>query len=501
MPTKGYTWTDRYFHDFVETTRISGIRHIFRGRSKIRRIMWGLFFICSFVGCSFVVGKNIARYIEKPIASTIKVIPHDNGMRFPSVTVCNINIYKDPNVSTVSKETYSLIYYLFNSNSFSNEEYNSTQQCAENVTEYYEKHDLWNLLLPKENSFIHDCSFSHETGVISCKDMFYPILTPAGICYTFNGIKMSDTVIPNITSGMKYGLKLVLNIEEERYPAFEGRTGAQVIIHEKNDIPRPNLEGTSVPPGQNIDIGFTRAIKFDKTDRRDCIKNDEKNLPFLPDVVYSRFACLENELYDRLASKCDCTVNPYRLDMANISNCSLSNLCCILQQYSEYDHNSGCKPPCKYNFYKLENSYSSFPRGRTLTEILETVKMNESAIRDNFLSVHVYIRDLETTETYNYNYFDIAELLGELGGTMGLFLGINILAIVEVIILIFDEFKKYLCPKKFKHKLNELENCLPECALSRGRSDTLIINRVSADTTPEKENHETPYTTVVDINN
>lgn len=498
MSAKGYTLTDRYFHDFVETTRISGIKHIFRGRSKIRRIMWALFFISSFVGCTLVVSKNIARYIEKPTASSIKVTPHDNGMHFPSVTICNINIYKDPNVSAVSNETYSLIHYLFNSD---NKEYNLTQKCIENVTEYYKKHDLWSLLLPKENNFIHDCSFSHEAGIIPCKDMFYPVLTPAGICYTFNDFKMSDTVIPNITSGMKYGLKLVLNIEEERYPAYEGKTGAQIIVHERNDIPRPNLEGISVPPGQNVNIGFTKAIKSDETDRRDCVNNDEKSFTFLPDVVYSMFACQENEFYERLVSKCDCTINPYGLDVTNTSNCSLSNLCCILQQYSEYNGNSSCKSPCQYTFYTHKNSYSSFPRGRTLTEISKIVKMNESVIRDNFLSVHVFLLNLETKETYTHNSFDIAELLGELGGTMGLFLGVNILAIVEVIILILDEIKKYFCPKKFKHKLNKLENCIPECALSRGRSDTLLIDPVSVDTTPEKENHETPYTTVVDIDN
>ncbi|XP_011405346.1 PREDICTED: acid-sensing ion channel 5-like [Amphimedon queenslandica] len=495
QPAKGYTLTDQYFHDFVETTRISGIKHIFRGRSKIRRIMWALFFISSFVGCTLVVGKNIARYIEKPTASSIKVIPHDNGMRFPSVTICNINIYKDPNVSAVSKETYSLIYYLFNSDT---KEYNSTQECIDNATEYYKKHDIWSSLLPKENNFIHDCSFSYETGVISCKDMFYPVLTPAGICYTFNDFKMNEMLIPNITSGMKYGLKLVLNIEEERYPAFEGKTGAQIIVHERNDIPRPNLAGISVPPGQNIDIGFIKAIKNDKTDSRDCINDGEKKLDFLPDVVYSKFACQENELYERLASNCNCTINPYGLDVTNTSNCSLSNLCCMRQQYSKYNRNSSCKSPCKYTFYNLKNSYSSFPRGRTLTEISKTVKMNKSAIRDNFLSVHVFLLDLETKETYSHNSFDISELLGELGGTMGLFLGINILAIVEVIILILDEIKKYLCPKKCKQKLNKIENCIPECALSRGRNDTLLTDPVS---TPEKENHETPYTTAVDIDN
>ena len=89
MAKKGFKWSDQYFNDFVETTTINGVFHVFRGRSKTRRLLWGLLFIISFVFCTVVLGFSFKRYFEKPTVSAINVILGGNGMPFPSVTVCN----------------------------------------------------------------------------------------------------------------------------------------------------------------------------------------------------------------------------------------------------------------------------------------------------------------------------------------------------------------------------------------------------------------------------
>ena len=47
---KRYKWSNRYFSDFVETMTINGVFHIFKGRSKIRQILWGLLVIGAFIG-------------------------------------------------------------------------------------------------------------------------------------------------------------------------------------------------------------------------------------------------------------------------------------------------------------------------------------------------------------------------------------------------------------------------------------------------------------------
>ena len=143
--------------------------------------------------------------------------------------------------------------------------------------------------------------------------MFYEELTPAGICYIFNSIRSNMTAPIVKTTNVRYGLKLILNIEQETHPTFDDITGVKVIIHERNDIPRPNLHGISVPPGQNVDIGVHRTVYVDDTDEVNCNKNPEGNLNFLPaGVIYSQYACRENKLYENLANEniCGCVPNP-----------------------------------------------------------------------------------------------------------------------------------------------------------------------------------------------
>ncbi|XP_011405345.1 PREDICTED: acid-sensing ion channel 4-like [Amphimedon queenslandica] len=461
MTKKGFKWSDQYFNDFVETTTINGVFHIFRGRTKTRRLLWGLLFFISFVSCTIVLGFSFKRYSEKPTVSAINVILGENGIPFPSVTVCNQNFYKDLNVSN---ETNALIHHLFHSGGFLHD-INRTQQCK--IDEDRHDFELQDLLIPKENNFIHYCAFSHqaESEIMLCKDKFFPTLTPAGICYTFNGVRSKTRAPKMTTTGKRYGLRLILNIEQETHPVFDGVAGVQVIVHESNDIPRPNLHGVGVSPGQNVDIGVKRAIMFDETDQDECIKDNGKDLPFLPGVVYSQYACRQNELYESLADKnlCNCIIDPFELGNAT---CSSHDLCCLQQQFTEHDRNSSCRPPCKYTYYDIMNSYSSFPEGHALTEIKNSINASEDYIKKNFLSASVFLQALETRETTTRYSYGVVELLGELGGNLGLFLGISIISVMELLVLVIDEVKKCVCPKKVKQKFEKFDDklkCIPDC--------------------------------------
>ena len=469
MPTnarKGYIWSDKYFSDFIETTTINGIFQIFRGRSKIRQILWGLLFIGSFVGCMVTFGYSFEKFIKKPTASTI-TLQSEDSFTFPAVTICNLNIYKNPAVSSIiDNETFTLIQHLFRSGSYL-EPYNINQQCKEKIENnigLHEREDLWNLLLPpKENNFIYYCGFTYEASskVISCENKFYPVITPAGICYT-----LSEEEAPVVKAiGSRYGLELILNIEQETHPTFNGKVGAAVIVHERNDIPRPTLYGISVPPGQNVDIAIQRQIFMDETKQNNCTQGEKKDFPFLPNVVYSQFACRRNELFEALANEsgCGCIPSPYRPSTgcyANTPNCTLNDLCCLIERFSNYDRNSTCELPCNYTVYKYENSYSGFPEGETLNQIASTMNMTKEAVKNNFLSVHVFLEDVQTTKSITQYTYGEVDLLGELGGNMGLFLGISIISIMEVLVLVLDEIKKLVCPKKVIQKFNKWDKRL-----------------------------------------
>ena len=80
---------DRYFDKWLEETSLDGISHAFKGKSKIRRLMWGVIF---FGGCLYTVGESLCRFIVKPKATSIFVESTEKiGLSFPAVTICSLD--------------------------------------------------------------------------------------------------------------------------------------------------------------------------------------------------------------------------------------------------------------------------------------------------------------------------------------------------------------------------------------------------------------------------
>ena len=107
----GIKWNDQHVVEFLNNTTINGIIHVFRGKSKIRRIVWGLIFLAAVIGCLTFISFSIMQFVNKPTATTIIYkSSEENGTHFPAVTICNVNPY----YSETDNLTNHLLYVLFN---------------------------------------------------------------------------------------------------------------------------------------------------------------------------------------------------------------------------------------------------------------------------------------------------------------------------------------------------------------------------------------------------
>ena len=472
---------DPYLKEFLDDNTIAGMNHIFKGKSKIRRLIWALIFIGSMIACITLISISFRRFISKPTSSTITVVTENEnaGVDFPAVTICNHNL--EYNASDfVIHNTYNLMNYLFNADenfhlSGSNES-SVIKQCQGLLDAAPSKllnATIWNIQNPSKtiDEMIHYCGFIEGLNgeVEPCKDAFKPVLTSAGICFTFNGSSHGIH-----STGIRYGLKLILNIQQEKRPSFNGKSGVKLVIHNGGDIARPNLYGISVPPGRAIDIGVRRKATKDETSEAGC--TDDKDLPFFPrgKYDYSQFACRENAIMEHIAKKssCNCVIHPDRPSTGAYSstpNCTISNACCLLREYTSFHPQSTsekCPLPCSFSYYERTASSSSFPNGRYLDRLVNTLNMSADYIKNNFLSVNVFLDDIQLTTTITQYTYGPEALLGEIGGQLGLFIGVSIITVFEVLVLCVDELKR-LC-FKFKiipeEKINNLESMitLPE---------------------------------------
>ena len=465
-------WNNRHLSRFLDDTTINGITYVFRGKSKIRRILWGLIFVGCIIACIILISLNINRFSKKPTATTISVVSvQEEGLPFPAVTICELNAKR--NVSNpISNRTYQLRYDLFSPDrTFSQSGFSvssAINRChdvrKESELSPFLDIEIWKYLLSVENisKLIHYCGFSigPNNATVDCINDFVPVLTPAGLCYTFNGITSGkpDQILRH--TGVNYGLKVILNVDQETSPGSDGNSGIKVIVHERNDISRPNLNAVGIPTGRNALIGVVKHADIDETVQAHCIHDSD--LPFFPHFEYSQFACRQNALMEHVSQSdvCGCVIHsdvtpsgPY----GNVRNCTFNDSCCLIKEYASFRAGEKCPLPCAFNYYDYFYSYVSFPTGPYLEELATSLNKSKESVKEDFLSFQIFIEDLRVTTSITQYTYDEVALLSDIGGVTGLFLGISIISCCEIIILILDELKMLCCPKKIKQRIEDIE--------------------------------------------
>ena len=460
----GLKWNDRYVIEFLNNTTINGIAYIFKGKSKIRRIAWGLIFIGAVIGCITLIGFSIKQFTNKPTATTIIFqSSEENGSHFPAVTICNVN-----QLSIKNPANYFL-FTLFDPIQAFNPSIPNTSTLLEgcynhdlgNDTDIVSQ-EIWEYMTSIEvpDNFIQYCGYSEDlnTKTFRCEKEFVPVLTPSGLCFTLNSIQNNVNRLLIRKIGRNHGLKLILNVDKKNRPGFEGEAGVQVVIHDWKDIARPTLYGIGVPVGKNAIIPMVRHIVVDETSEVGC--RDDIELTFLSNVVYSQFACLQDAKIKHIAKTCGCILGPDRPHggpFVNIRNCTFGDACCMIKEYRTYDAIIDCPVPCSYSYYDHHISYTSYPTESYFEDLAETYNTSVENIKDNYLSIHVFMENIQVINSVTQYTYGITNLLADFGGHSGLFLGISIISILEVIVLLIDELKKICITKKMKVKLDAID--------------------------------------------
>lgn len=467
-------WNNHHLRNFVDNTTINGINYVFRGKSKIRRIIWGLIIFGCFIACVVVIGLNVQRLVNRPTATTINVMTlEEQGLPFPAVTFCELNIKRNLS-NVISNGTYQLRYDLFSPDqAFNLNGFNKSaalSNCYDTLeivgNSSFTNFEIWNYISSIENvsKLVHYCRFSQgpENDTVDCKNDIQPVLTPAGLCYTFNGIRNGKPDKYLLHTGVQHGLKLILNIDQQSSPGSDGNSGIKVVVHERNDIARPNLFGIGVPTGRNALIGVKKYTDIDKTTEAQC--TDGQDLPFFPDVKYSQYACRENALFEHISQRsvCGCIIHseiPWNSSSSytNVRNCTFKDSCCLIREYTTFNALNSCPLPCTFTAYEYIHSYVTFPTGPYLDGLVNSLNKSADTIRGDFLSFQVFVEDTRLTTSVTQYTYDEAAFISDIGGVTGLFLGISIISFFEVFILILDEIKSLFCSRRVKEKIDDIE--------------------------------------------
>ena len=222
---------------------------------------------------------------------------------------------------------------------------------------------------------------------------------------------------------------------ENFYLTSSAGKGINVMIHEPFSNPRVNGDAIAIQPGFEVRIGLEKHVIKDLPkpySEVDCIREDLEEYQFQTKSSQTNFSIytFENCMLDCMMyyfiDECDC-----RLDDFNINACTLEHYyTCIRQRQNNHYTHCTCKSPCQRTKYGYKISMLEFPTPHYAEEIAE---VNIEEVKRNRIALRIYYPSLHYTVTEQVEAFTLDELMSNLGGQLGLFLGVSIITLIELL--------------------------------------------------------------------
>ncbi len=292
---------------------------------------------------------------------------------------------------------------------------------------------------------------------------------------------------------------LIGGLQEFNHP-LAGNQGARVVVHPRGSPALPAAEGLDIPPGfsSSIGISFQRTVNlgepFGKCSTEDPRGGHNETYRLLPCLrrciqaaVIERCGCVDARLPQPLNH--DHTDVPYCGKIGSIPhNCSLEeapvppvqclqplrlmsdNLQCGKDVQNEMESRStlmqdcDCYTPCDDVKYSKQYSLSGFPPGPEMDSIYQELMAdfpqrlrasNPSHIKlqlyeqhfgfanryagfKDLAKINVHVADTAVVKTTQKRDYTSGDLLSDIGGNLGLFVGMSLLSLGEILQLLWD---------------------------------------------------------------
>ncbi|TMS06712.1 Acid-sensing ion channel 4-A [Larimichthys crocea] len=404
---------------FANSCSLHGINHIFvSGRLGIRQTLWALAFLTSLALFLYQAAKCAISYLEHPHVTALneEATPE---MVFPAVTICNINRFR------FSALTDADIYHLANLTGLPPKNKDG-HKPTDLMYPAPDMQDIFNRTGHQLEEMLKSCNFSGQN--CSVED-FSVVYTRYGKCYTFNGNKTTSRKTKQ--GGMGNGLEIMLDIQQDEYLPIWRETnetsleaGIRVQIHSQDEPPYIHQLGFGVSPG------------------------------------FQTFVSCQEQRTNEVLRVCNCRM-VHMPGTADI--CPPSKINCVDKALAQQQKNTGdscpCETPCNLTRYGKELSMVKIPSKGSARYLSRKYDKSEDYIRDNFLVLDIFFEALNYETIEQKKAYDVAGLLGDIGGQMGLFIGASILTILEILDYIYEvikhRIKRLLRPQKEEKKTKQ----------------------------------------------
>lgn len=462
---------DAVFREYIENTTTHGVVRIFSDKSLFRRLFWLLIVLGASVGCLYNCIDRIRFLVSEPTSTTIS-IRREHPINFPAVTFCNLNFLtidglNSSGILPLAADVLNLEPEFLGDGGLCSSKLSADPSLSGILMEELIKEASNDM-----DELLSNCTFA---GKPCRKEDFEPIVTTFGLCYTFNAGLKAPIMQTNGT-GIRLGLSIFLNVEQYQYvssPSLDA--GVRVVIHPQSEPPLPLNQGIAIPPGRTAFIGLSQRMVVDETGRQCRSESDMSGFNYLQEEYqYSASSCSLDCFHTQLAKKCGCSYSPMQYPpdtpvVADLRPCNFQDICCV-QDQAVNPEPCECISACKTRIYDAVTSYSTFPAQYILDVLDAYFNLPYEIVRENFVVVNVYFETANIEHFTTTSAYSVVALLSDIGGQLGLFLGVSVVSMMEFGVWLLDEFRdRCLCSlckqKKRKNKISKNLELEADCSV------------------------------------
>lgn len=475
---------------FADKTAMQGVGYINSAKSWYSKAIWVSLLLVAMGWMFFHLFYLITQFTDLPVQTKISL--GFNNLQFPAVTLCNMNVVKFSELPTTSVAFQSLV-ALTQPSRFKPEDripggrkkrFVSEFDDLGNLTDYGDYYDDPSFrddafkdaqkdnLYEVENTFknlylamprgvrvraghqIQDMLLSCSFNGFKCFPVNFTLVNTAeyGNCFT---IESGNFITKN--PGPKTGLTLIFYTQNDEF--LEGISqgyGMRLQIHEPGTFPMPDEEGIFLSSSFESHIGLRLTdITRITPPHREC--NDGIEFKKVNKMQYSRSVCRIFCEQGQSLSQCGCYSHDYK-EFFFFSNNTNQNKWCktqqeirclatVMKEFGMQKRTCSCLNPCKEKKYSLFPSSRQWPTEAYSTVLMQSLceqfpakcqrivnlKTDPRSLGLNFVKVTVYYEDLNYEEFVEEPEIATAQFASDVGGAVGLWIGLSVLAIFEVV--------------------------------------------------------------------
>ncbi|XP_056643889.1 sodium channel protein Nach-like [Diorhabda sublineata] len=435
---------------FCENSTLHGVKYVAESdRSYAERFMWVIWITAGLVTTIIIIVNLWEKFQTNPTITGLDTDFHNWDVAFPAITICQNNPANDERINDIininqnssdQKDFYTKLakLSLYNWKYFT--ELYPTQNFVDNDTNMRQL--AYNISNKCEDIF-DTCHWKSTT--YNCCDIFYPVFTENGFCYTFNSKHYDRNLVTseNRTFIKRYIQQTDLNWSI-RFTVKSLQSFFSIYILNSDEIIGIDSKQQHIWDFRIDTILFSVKQTYTTLDtsqlnikQRHCAFSNEVRIKI--DDTYSYTACTTECRMNNAMKFCSCIPFFYTIVDAGYRHCRFDELNCISKYLDEIENIDKCKCHlgCLHTVYEIEK--------------LDMLKSNEeesATLESKFVSWPMvrYKREV---------LFGWVDLLVSFGGIAGLFLGFSLLSAVE---LIYYFTLRFYCMARMKRKYKNVGN-------------------------------------------